>query len=102
MAGAPGLQQVQRLGPPYLADRDAIGTQAQGRSHEVGQGRGAVLGAERHEVRHGALQLAGVFDQHDPIAGLGDLCQEGVNQRRLAGRGAAGNENVPAILDGTT
>ena len=101
MAGAPGLQEVQGLGAAHLADRDAIGPQAQRRSHEIGKRGGAVLGAERHQVRRGALQFAGVLDQHDPVAGLGDLRQERVDQRRLAGRGAAGDEDIAALANRT-
>src|SRR5689334_8186926 len=38
----------------------------------------------------GALQLARVFDQNDAVAGLGDLRQQRVDERGLAGRGACG------------
>ena len=94
MAGAPGLQQVERLGAAHLADRDAVGAQPKRRLHEIGKRGHAVLGAERHEVRRGALQLARVLDQHDPVAGPGDLGEQRVDERRLAGRGAAGDEDV--------
>ena len=60
----------------------------------------AVLGAQRHEVRRGALQLARVLDQHHAIGGLGDLGEQRVGERGLAGRGAAGDEDVLALGDG--
>ena len=65
-------------------------------AHEIGQRGDAVLGAQRHEVRRGALQLARILDQHDAVAGLGDLGEQRVGQRGLAGRGAAGDEDVLA------
>ena len=97
MAGAPGLQEIERLGATHLADRDAVGTQPQRGAHEIGQRGHAVLGAQRHEVRRLALQLAGILDQHDAVAGLGDLGQQRIGQRGLAGRGAAGDEDVPPL-----
>ena len=100
MAGAPGLQQVERLGAAHLADRNAVGAQAQRRAHEIGERGDAVLGAQRHEVRRGALQLARVLDQHDAVVGLGDFGEQRVGERGLAGRGAAGDEDVAALGDG--
>ena len=97
MAGAPGLQQIERLRAAHLADRDAVGPQAQRRADEIGERGRAVLGAQRHEVRRGALQLARILDQHDAVAGLGDLGEQRVDQRGLAGRGAAGDEDVLAL-----
>ncbi len=97
MAGAPGLEEIQRLGAAHLADRNAIGPQPKGRAHEIGQRGGAILGAQRHEVRRGALQLARVFDQHHAVAGLGDLREQRVDERGLAGRCAAGDEDVLAV-----
>ena len=99
MAGAPGLQQVERLGAADFADRNAIGAQAQRGAHEIGQRRHAVLGSERHEVRRDALQLAGILDQHHAIGCLGDLGQQCVGERGLAGRGAAGDQDVFARGD---
>jgi hypothetical protein len=46
------------------------------------------------------LQLAGVLDQNNPVAGLGDLGEERVDQGRLAGRGPPGDEDVLSIMDG--
>ena len=84
MAGAPGLEQVQRLGAADLADRDAVGPKAQRGADEVRQRGDAVLGAHRDEVRRAALQFAGVLDQHHAVAGAGDLGQQRVGERGLA------------------
>ena len=100
MAGAPGLQQIERFGAAHLADRDAVGPQAQRRAHQIGERGDAVLGAQRHEVRRCALQLAGVLDQHDAIGGLGDLGEQRIDEGGLAGRGAAGDQDVAALGDG--
>ena len=67
MAGAPGLEQIERLGAAHLADRNAVGPQPQRGAHEVGQRGDAVLGAQRHEVRRRALQLARILDQHHAV-----------------------------------
>ncbi len=101
MAGSPGLQEVQRLGAAHLADWDTIWPQAQRRPHEVGERGRAVLGAQRHQVRRGALQLAGVLDQDDPVACLGDLGEKRIDQRRLTRRGAARHEEIAALANRT-
>ena len=67
---------------------------------EIGQRGRAVLGAQRHEIGRGALQLARILDQHDAVAGLGDLGEQRIDQRGLAGRGAAGDEDVLPFPDG--
>ena len=100
MAGAPGLQQIERLGAAHLADRDAVGPKPQRRADEIGERGGAILGAQRDEVRRCALQFARVLDQHDAVAGLGDFGKQRIDERRLAGRGAAGDEDVLAFGDG--
>ena len=46
------------------------------------------------------MQLARVLDQDDAVAGLGDLGEQRIDQRRLAGRGAAGDQNVLPLQDG--
>ena len=91
MAGAPGLQKVEGFRPAHLADGDAIGAQAKRGADQIGQGDHAVLGAQRHQIGGLALQLAGVFDQHHAVGGLGDFGQQGVGQGGFAGRGAAGD-----------
>jgi hypothetical protein len=99
MAGAPGFEEVEGFGAAHLADRDAVGAQAQRRADEIGERGDAVLGAHGDEVGRGALQLARVLDQHDAVGGLGDFGQQRIGQRGLAGRGAAGDEDVGAVRD---
>ena len=76
MAGAPGLEEIERLGAAHLADRDAVGAQAQRGAHEIGERDDAVLGAQRDQVGRLALKLAGIFDQHDAVGGLGDFGEQ--------------------------
>jgi hypothetical protein len=99
---AAGIDQFAKIGIAEVTEfkhidrpRDLpLGPLQQRGPDEIGQRRRAVLGAERHEVRRGALQLARIFDQHHAVAGLGDLGQQRIDQRSLAGRGAAGDEDV--------
>jgi hypothetical protein len=67
MAGAPGFEQVEGFGPAHLADRDAVGAQAQRRTDQIGKRRHAILGPHRDKVGRGALQLARVLDDDDAI-----------------------------------
>lgn len=89
-----------RFGAAHLADGETDGTQAQRGTDEVRQRRDAVLGARGDEVGRRALQLAGILDEDDAVGGLGDLHEERVGKHGLAGRGAAGDQNVPACRDG--
>ena len=88
------FEKIERFGAADFADRDAVGAQPKRGAHEIGQRGDAVLGAERHEIRRQALQLAGILDQHDAIGGFGDLGEQRVGERGLAGRGAAGDQDV--------
>ncbi len=99
VARAPGLEQVERLGPANLADRDAVGPQTERGTDELRQRRDAILGSERHQVRRGALQLARVLDQHDAIAGLGDLGKKRVDQGGLASGRPARDQDVATMGD---
>jgi hypothetical protein len=67
MAGAPGFEEVERFGAAHLADRDAVGAQAQRGADEIGERGDAVLGPHGDEVGRGALQLARVLDDDDAI-----------------------------------
>ena len=100
MAGAPGLQKIERFGAAHLTDRDSVGPQPERGAHEVGQRGDAILGAQCHEIWRLALEFAGILDQHDAIGGLCDLRQQRIGERGLAGRGAAGDEDVATIPDG--
>ncbi len=99
VAGAPGFDEVERLGAANLADGDTIGPEAQRRADQLGQRHHAVLGPHGDEVGRGALQLSRVFDQNDAIGSLGDFCQQRVDQRGLARARAARDEDVGAALD---
>src|SRR5208337_1521067 len=99
MPRAPVLQKIQRLRAAHFADRDTIWAEAKRRAYEIGERGCAVLGAQGYQVRRGALELAGVLDQHHPVAGLGDFREERVDQGGLAGRGPARNQDVPPLAD---
>jgi hypothetical protein len=100
MAGAPGFEQIQGLGAADFAHRNAIGPQPQRRAHQVGERGDAVPGAQRDQVRRLALQLADILDQNDPLGGLGHLGEECVDEGRLAGRRAAGDQNIVSLRNG--
>ena len=99
MAGTPSFEEVERFGAAHLADRNTVGPKAKRRAHEVGKRGGSILRAQRDQVRRGALQLARILDQHHPVARLGDLGEQCIDQRGLAGRGAAGDEDVLSLAD---
>ena len=52
------------------------------------------LGFQAHDVLLGQLQLGRVFDRDDPLL-VGDEIAQAIEQRGLAGAGAAGDEDVP-------
>ncbi len=60
------------------------------------------VGRPRFERRRGAngcsLQLGGVFDRDDALV-VGNEVRQHVEERRLAGAGAAGDDDVLALLD---
>jgi hypothetical protein len=60
MAGAPGLEEVQRLSAAHLADRDAVGPEAERGADKVREGGDAVLGASatRLGVRHWSSRVS--------------------------------------------
>src|SRR3546814_3306624 len=68
MAGAPGFQKIERLGPTHLADRNAVGPKAERRADEIGERRDTIPGPHRDEVGCGALEFARVLDQDDAVA----------------------------------
>ena len=69
MAGAPGLKQVQRLGAAHLADRDAVGPQAQRRADEIGQRGRAVLvrSATRFGAAHCSSRVSSIRMTRSPV-----------------------------------
>ena len=87
-----------------LADDDAVGAHAQRVAHEVADRDLALAldvrrpGLERDDVRLLEPQLGVVLDGDDPLAGRHRRRQR-VEQRRLAGARAAGDDDVELALD---
>ena len=99
VAGVERLEHVERLAAADLADDDPVGAHAQRVAHEVADrdlaaaldvGRARL---ERDDVRLLQPQLGVVLDRDDPLA-VRDGGRQGVQQRRLAGAGAAGDDDV--------
>ena len=104
VAGVHGLEHVQRLAGAALADDDAVGPHPEGVPDELADGDGALAldvgraRLERHHVLLPELELGRVLDRHDPLV-VRDERGEDVQGGRLAGAGAAGDEDVQARLD---
>ena len=98
-------QQVDHLGPAHLPHHQPVGPHPQRLTHQHLQrdlagaldvGRAALQGDDVGVV---GSQLAGVLDQDDPLARV-DERQERGEHRRLAGAGAAGDqEGAPRVDD---
>ena len=101
MTGVHGLQQVEGLRSAHLADDDAFGPHAQAVAHQVAHGDLAFafeVGRPRfqaHHVRLLQLQFGGVLAGDDALVVVDELGQA-VEQRGLAGAGAAGDQRVDA------
>ena len=101
MAGVHGLQQVERLGSADFADDDAFRPHTQAVAHQIAHGDLAFafeVGRPRfqaHHVRLLQLQFGGVFAGDDALVVVDELGQT-VEQRGLAGTGAAGHQRVDA------
>jgi hypothetical protein len=101
VAGVHRLEHVERFLAADLADDDAVGPHAQRVDDELALADRALaldVGRPRLEPRDVLLvelQLGGVLDRDDALA-LGDEAREHVQQRRLAGAGAAADEHVQA------
>ena len=105
VAGVHGLQQVERLGSAHLADDDAFRPHAQAVLDQVAHGDLAFaleVGRARFEpdrVRLLQLQFGRVLAGDDALVVVDELGQA-VEQRGLAGAGAAGDDGVdPAAAD---
>ena len=104
VAGVHRLQHVERLGAAALADDDPVGPHAQRVAEEVADAdlAGALdVGRPRleaHDVRLVEQQLGRVLDRHDALA-LRQERGEHVEERRLAGAGAAADHAVEARLN---
>ncbi len=104
MAGVHRLQHVDRLRTTALANNDAIRPHAQRVAYEVADGD-AGLGLRRLRPRLQIddmdaveLQFRRVLDGNDTLADRDEL-RQAVQQRRLAGAGAARDDDVLARAD---
>jgi hypothetical protein len=96
MAGAPGFEEVERLGAAHLADRNAVGAQAQRGADQIGERGDAILGPHRDKVGRGALQLARVLDETTRSVVFATSASSALVSVVLPVRGAAGDEDVGA------
>ena len=67
---------------------------------KIGERRDAILGAQSHQIRRLALELTCILNQHNAVRGAGNLDKQRVDERRLAGRRATGDEDIAALHDG--
>ena len=101
VAGVHGLQHVQRLVAADLADDDAIGPHAQGVDDQLAlRDRALALDVRRPRLQPDDVplpqhQLGGVLDGDDALA-FRDEAGQHVEQRRLAGAGAAARRGCSA------
>ena len=101
MARVHGLQQVERFGSAHLADDDAVGTHTQAVLDEIAHGDLALAFEVRrarlqaHHVRLLQLQLGGILAGDDALVRL-DIGGQAIEQGRLTGTRAAGNDDVAA------
>ena len=100
MAGIPGLEQRQCRAVADLADNDAIGTQPH-RAFEQLRHVDGIAGVQRHGILGRALDFGGVFENDHPIVRgrSDDLADDGVGERRLAGTGAPGDNDIHPSVD---
>ena len=101
--GIQGLQEIEGLHAPDLADEDAIGPVPQRGPDQVADRDGRqpglfAAGFEPQQVPHVQLQLRGVFDQGHAMC-RGHERDEGIEERRLSGTGPAADQDVVARLD---
>ena len=93
------LQHVQRLGTAHLADHDPVGPHAKRVSHQRAElDRPPALDVRRprlqaRHVRLGQTQLGRVLNRDDAFV-TPDVCRHCVQERRLAGSGAAADNDV--------
>ena len=104
MARVQRLQQVERFAAADLADEDAIGPMPKRRAEQVRDGdrrqrrflserRLRAPGLEPQHVRFVEMNLGGFLDHDDPVA-VGNVRRQRIQQRRLAGAGSAGDQDV--------
>jgi len=101
------LQHVQRFLATHLTHDDAIGAHTEGVDHQLTLLHRAFslnVGGPRfqaYDVVLVQLQLRGVFNRDDAFA-IGNVGGQHVEERGLAGAGAARNQNVEARFHATT
>ena len=101
MAGVHRLQHVERFLAADLADDDAVGAHTQGVDQQLALPDGALAfdvrrpRLEAHHVLLVQLQFGRVLDRDDALA-LRDEAGQHVEERRLAGAGAAADQHVQA------
>ena len=101
MAGVHRLQQVEDLRSAHFADDDALGPHTQAVLDEVAHGDLALafeVGRARfeaHDMRLLQLQFGRVLAGDDALVAV-DIVGQAVEQRRLAGAGTAGDDDVAA------
>ncbi len=104
VAGVHRLEHVERFFAADLADDDAVRTHTQRVDHQIALADGALAfdvgrpGLEAHHVTLPQLQLGRVFDRDDALV-LADEAGQDVEQRRLAGAGAARDDDVQPAGD---
>ena len=104
MAGVESLHQVERLGPPDLAQDDSIGTHAKCVANELADADPVAplgrfgSGLETDDMSVGQAQLGGVFDGDDAFAGI-DQPDQRVEQGRLPGTRTAAHQDVGPAPD---
>src|SRR5713101_4266321 len=98
------LEQVECLRTAYLPDQDAIGPVTECRAHQIrnrdrrqwlllSQGYLCAARLEAQQVRLLQMNLRRLLDHDDAIA-VWNVRGEGIQERRLAGAGAARNQDV--------
>jgi len=101
--GIQGLEEIERLRAPDLADEDAIGPMPQRGPQQVANGdrRQTWLLPARlkpEQIVDVQLEFRRVFDQAQAVLG-GHERDQGVEERRLPGPGPAADQDVVARLD---
>ena len=104
VAGVHRLEHVQRLGATHLADDDPVGPHAQRVPHQLADGDLTLaldVVRARLEPQHVTLvqlQLGGVLDRDDALV-VGHRRGQGIQERGLAGAGAARDQDVQLGAD---
>ena len=95
------FQEIERLRPADLPG-DAVRPQAEAMNAPVPTTRRSRPGAERHQIQrlHCSSRVSSISTTRSSV--LATSARRAFVRSRLAGRGAAGDENVLSRLDGVT